>query len=259
MTKQDEAFLKRLLATFKLEAEEHLRTLSSGLIELEKAPPAEQRQEIIEVIYRETHSLKGAARSTNLTDIEAICQELESIFAALKRQELALSMEQFDLLHRAIDRATELVVSAKAEPTPAENSNIRELIQHLKRMRKGGTPEPKQENEPQAAAAHPSMPLSEAHAPVDKLVSAEERVRSAETVRIATTKLDTLLLQAEELIGAKLAIGQRAVEVREIGAVLAAWKIEWSKLQPEVRAIQGSIERNNQANGHSPRPDPTEK
>lgn len=257
--KRDEAFRKRLLATFKVEAEEHLRVMSSGLIDLEKAPPAEQWREIIEAIYRETHSLKGAARSTNLTDIEAICQVLESIFAALKRQEMALSMEQFDLLHQAMDRTAELVLSAKAEPTPAENSDIRALIQDLQRIRKGGTLEPKQKKEPQAEATYPSVPESQAHPPIEKTVLAEERLRSAETVRIATTKLDTLLLQAEELIGTKLTIGQRVAELREIGDTLAAWKMEWSKLQPEVRAIQGSIERNNQGNGHSPRSDPQEK
>jgi len=34
------AFLKKLLATFKVEAEEHVRALSSGLLELEAAPEA---------------------------------------------------------------------------------------------------------------------------------------------------------------------------------------------------------------------------
>jgi two-component system, chemotaxis family, sensor kinase CheA len=34
MSKQEEEFLKRLRATFKVEAEEHLQAMSSGLLEL---------------------------------------------------------------------------------------------------------------------------------------------------------------------------------------------------------------------------------
>ena len=68
MTKEEE-FLKRLLATFKIEAEEHVTGISLGLIELEKQPPPDRQKEIIEVIFREAHSLKGAARSVNLSNI----------------------------------------------------------------------------------------------------------------------------------------------------------------------------------------------
>ena len=34
----NEEFLQRLLATFRIEADEHLEAMASGLIELEKAP-----------------------------------------------------------------------------------------------------------------------------------------------------------------------------------------------------------------------------
>jgi two-component system chemotaxis sensor kinase CheA len=43
--------------------------------------------------------------------------------------------------------------------------------------------------------------------------------------------LDSILLQAEELLSAKLAASQRAMELREINAALAAWKKEWKKLR----------------------------
>jgi two-component system, chemotaxis family, sensor kinase CheA len=77
-------FLQRLLATFKVEANEHLRALSAGLLELEKAAPGATQMELIETLFREVHSLKGAARAVNLTEIEAVCQALENLFAAWK-------------------------------------------------------------------------------------------------------------------------------------------------------------------------------
>jgi two-component system, chemotaxis family, sensor kinase CheA len=56
MTKK-EAFLKKLLETFRVEAEEHLQALSAGLLALEKASEQEARMAIVETVFREAHSM----------------------------------------------------------------------------------------------------------------------------------------------------------------------------------------------------------
>ena len=43
MGTKDEEFLKRLLATFKVEAAEHLKAISAGLLQLEKEPSPEKQ------------------------------------------------------------------------------------------------------------------------------------------------------------------------------------------------------------------------
>src|SRR3990167_9784303 len=103
MAKKNDDFQKRLLATFRVEADEHLKAMSSGLIELEKSPAGVRQTELVEKIFREAHSLKGAARAVNLTEIETVCHSLESVFAALKGKHLVVSAPLFDLLHQAID------------------------------------------------------------------------------------------------------------------------------------------------------------
>jgi two-component system chemotaxis sensor kinase CheA len=65
---------------------------------MEHASDAE-RVPLVERIFREVHSLKGAARSVSLPDVEALCQELESTFAAAKRDELSLSTEILNAIH----------------------------------------------------------------------------------------------------------------------------------------------------------------
>ncbi len=60
-------------------------------------------------MYREAHSLKGAARSVNMTRIEAVCQAAESVFASLKAGRIGTSTELFDTLHRAADIMGELL------------------------------------------------------------------------------------------------------------------------------------------------------
>ena len=88
MNEKEQEFLNKLLATFKVEADEHLSAISSGLIELEKTTATKKRDAIIDVIYRDAHSLKGAARAVDLRDIEVICQSLESVFSAMKKKKL---------------------------------------------------------------------------------------------------------------------------------------------------------------------------
>ena len=83
---KDAAFLKRLLATFKVEAAEHIAAVSSGLLEMEKTPAGGRRPELIEGVFREVHSLKGAARTVNLPAIESVCRSMENIFSVLKKQ-----------------------------------------------------------------------------------------------------------------------------------------------------------------------------
>src|SRR5438876_5704052 len=102
MDKKNSDFVRKLLSTFKIEAAEHSQAISSGLLELEKESSAEKQRIVIEALFREAHSLKGAARAVNQSEIEAVCQSLESVFVALKRQEMLPSPALFDLFHQAI-------------------------------------------------------------------------------------------------------------------------------------------------------------
>src|SRR5208337_1292393 len=128
MDKKDEEFLKRLLSTFKIEAQEHLSVITSGLIEIEKGEAGKQA-EIIETVYRESHSLKGAARSVDLNHIVAVCQSMEDVFSAMKRKEIVPSSPVLDLLHKAVDFTGNLVPGEEFS-APAE-SETRELIREL--------------------------------------------------------------------------------------------------------------------------------
>ena len=74
MARKNDELLKKLLATFRVEADEHLQAMSSGLLALEKMPQAEERAALVEKVFREAHSLKGAARAVNLLEIESVCQ-----------------------------------------------------------------------------------------------------------------------------------------------------------------------------------------
>ena len=45
---------KKLLETFKVEADEHLRAIADGLLKIEKKPSQQEIIDITEVLHRET-------------------------------------------------------------------------------------------------------------------------------------------------------------------------------------------------------------
>ena len=127
MTPKSDDFLKKLLATFKVEAGEHVNALASGLVSLEQVSGEEQAG-LLETVFREAHSLKGAARAVNQAEIETICQALESVFSSLKRKEIGLSPALFDLLHKAVDELGKLLSSVESQRNSAEQSIMAQQI-----------------------------------------------------------------------------------------------------------------------------------
>jgi two-component system chemotaxis sensor kinase CheA len=230
-TKEDE-FLQSLRATFKVEAEEHLQAIAACLLELEKEPVPDEQRRLVETVFRAAHSLKGAARAVNFNEIEAICQSLEDMFAAWKRRESVPSPQALDTAHRALDTVTRIIGAPEAK-TRAEGQAP--LPSHAQGLRAG-------------TSAPPSL-FSES--------GTSEKLGAGETVRIAVAKLDARLLEAEEMLAAKLAAGQRATDLRELMARFGAWTKEWAANQPEVRELRQILERPAPAPRTAPLPELT--
>ncbi|MBI5656200.1 MAG: response regulator [Geobacter sp.] len=219
----DSELQKRLLATFRVETRERLETIGTSLIDLERGPSADLEQELIEAVFRETHSLKGAARSVGIVAIETVSHGLESVFSALKRREISLAPPVFDLMHASIDLIGRLLPSLEAAPIPEENEQVRALNQRLVRAAKGQYPPP---------------PEKTALPPAEREETTIEKSAPPKTVRIATEKLDAVLQQTEGMLTAKLAAAQQVEELREVGRSLALWDNEWKKVQPVFRRLR---------------------
>jgi len=241
MANKNDDFLKKLLATFKLEADEHIKAMAAGLLDLEKMPDGERQADIVEKIFRDAHSLKGAARAVNLTDIESVCHSLESVFSALKGEKLAHAPALFDLLYQAIDAINGLLAPQAAE---TGKPRIAALIRRLDDALQGAVPPVGRSfsSAPEATAPAPVPPDDAAAMAGAPTLLATPSLMS-ETVRVSTAKLDAVMLQTEELLAPRLAAGQRVQDLREIGAVLAAWKKERAKIRPAVRATERALVR----------------
>ena len=216
-------FRNKLLATFRVEAEEHLTAMVSGLVELERTSDAEQQSAILEKTFREAHSLKGAARAVNLGEVEAHCQALESKFSALRQGQLRLSPGLFDELHRMLDALAALLRSAGRRRQPGESlppgTAHPAVIPVAEQKDTGGT----------AAWGEP--------VPASRPPASGEESSGGATVRIASTKLDALFLQAEELLSAKIAAQRRVADLKDTSIAPAAWRRKLAEIGPDLQRV----------------------
>lgn len=292
MSTDDDRFFQRLLQAFQIEAAEHLQAISSGLLALEESPDEGKKKQIVDTVYREAHSLKGAARAVDIRQVEGICQALESIFAAWRKKELAPAVEQFDTLHRAVAIITEVL----ANPANAPAGRVADLVREIDSLRpqKGTADRPpvKPVHPPERPTLGPVMPpdfqsaispppkaplqpqrpseplaLQPLPSPSAGSISAPETKQAPEapaplrpeateapqaatapvpvepqvvrpnvsTIRIAAAKLDSVLLQAEEMLTAKITTAQRLSELRSLRIEAGRARADWNRLEQEIR------------------------
>ena len=222
-----EEFLARLRETFRNEASEHLEAISAGLLAIEHADGAGRAQHI-ERIFRETHSFKGAARSVSLTGVEALCLALESIFAAMKDEKLVLSTAMLDVVHQGLGVLAFLCSNPGATPPPEEREKELRALAALQNIVWGtASPQAAMSAGPIAPPLTPARSKKASLAATAKAApapaAAEPGVTSAapDSVRVSMKKLSAILIEAENLVGAKIAAGDRAAELRTLADDLA--------------------------------------
>lgn len=221
MSSRDEKFLLTLRATFRVEAAEHLQVIATGLLELEKAPSPAGQRTLIETMFRAAHSLKGAARAVDFTEIESSCQSLEDTLAVWRQDPPAPA--EFDTAHRTLDAIT-AVMSA---PEASVDGRPPDAKPHVAQL--GGPPEGAG---PLPAGVAPPAPAT-----------AQTDLAADETVRITVAKLDARLVEAEKMLTAKLTTGQRAGDLRDLTQRFSVWRKEGTAIEPDWRALRQAIER----------------
>jgi len=116
-----------ILAAFAEEARENVQGIAAGLVELESSPDSPVARATLERVYRQAHTLKGAARVVEMTEVQSICQAVEGVLGAWKRKTLAPDRNQFDILHAAVDKVSRLLSGAKDVAHEAVLEQVRAL------------------------------------------------------------------------------------------------------------------------------------
>ena len=256
MPSSEDELLQRLRATFRVEAQEHVQTIASGLVELERAAPPPPAA-TLDGIFRAAHSLKGAARAVNMAPVESLCQSLESVFAALKREALTPSAGLFDVLHRTLGMLSRLLAgldgSAPMPPQSAVAELRRALLELLSAPRAAATtaapapaaPAARPGHAAGAAAAVTAADATAAAVPEPPPPAAAADLPAAralpDVVRVRKRTLDMALLKSEELLHAKIATAQRAQALRALQRRPADWRARWARLRDDVRTLESAV------------------
>ncbi|HXU92431.1 MAG TPA: hybrid sensor histidine kinase/response regulator [Gallionella sp.] len=198
---------KELRSLFKIESEERLLHLDTGLLRLEQTP---SDLALLEDLFREAHSLKGAARMLGLTDIQTLSHQLEDALGAAKKGEALLQAEAVTSMNKMLEAIRRLVQKEIGEAAAP--------VETVQKTEPPPVAQPRMEpapTVPQQAIPQPVPPQSAPPKP--------ETFR-IETIRIDPKKLDALLSQAGELTVTKIRIARRLAEMDDLLDYCEEWE-----------------------------------
>ncbi|MBF0282627.1 MAG: hybrid sensor histidine kinase/response regulator [Zetaproteobacteria bacterium] len=215
---------QELRALFKIESEEHLQNLDRGVLQLEKTP---DDIALVEEMFREIHSLKGAARMLGLMEIMERAHEIESLMGVAKGGESPLTMKVLEDVYQRLSTVRMLVaaeVDGSAIAHVADTQEGSPLAVATVVNKEGLADEPTQRVSPPPTVAafdlessavrssniSPDVEIPEAIDPDNIDI---EKPFIIDTVRVQTEKLDRLMTQVGELTVTRGSVERRLAEL----------------------------------------------
>jgi chemotaxis protein histidine kinase CheA len=203
-----------LVAIFSAEVDEKLASLREGLMALEghKAP-----KQLIAVLFRDAHTVKGSARALALESVVSLAHRAEDLLGALRDGRFGVRRDLVDLLLAA---AEGIGRAMPGSDRPVSPDDLAALVAALDRALDGEDP---------VEVPKLSAPVVEAVA--DEAVEpADSGGRRGETVRVPTRRVHDLL----DVVG-EAELEARRVE-RTAGRVAAIAKehVAWGKSLRQV-------------------------
>ncbi|MDF3819096.1 hybrid sensor histidine kinase/response regulator [Leptospira sp. 96542] len=221
---------------FQADSLEHIQNIETGLIELEKNP---KDPDTLKTIFREAHSMKGAAGLLGLKDIEAITHILEDQLGKASKGQLEYNPANADRIYFALDNlrllVEETVSGAKA------NIDLKKIIDVLNGTIPVNSPlaeeKPKdiiQKRKAEEKDVEKIDPINKdliEISPKQSLPKEEGQKATKfkiDTMRVDPTKLDLLLGYSGELTVSKNRIQKRTEEISEILFSLEEQNKDWN-------------------------------
>jgi two-component system, chemotaxis family, sensor kinase CheA len=250
---------EELRSLYQVASADHLNTIESGLLQLEKNP---QDKGQLNALLRATHSLKGDSRMLGVQDAETLVHQMEELLSAVDKGEQTFTQDMCDRLYKGLDA----VRRVSQEATTGEPSNV--SIFHVVAELMGAM----SQSEASASAPTASVAMPTADIAVEAtLASVEEALASLpsakstfipqefsdsfselpgdvapaapdgqytiDTIRVKAQTLDGLMTQADELSVTKLQVAQR---VDDISGLLSLWE-DWTRETTRWKQSQGHL------------------
>lgn len=266
MGTRKEQFRDRLLATFQVEAEDYIKGILADLStidsSLDEGPLSDST--LIEPVFRQFHSLKGASQAIGFDNVGQICQLSENILSAWKKMPAqANKTELSSIVKSALNAASALNIDLAPSPTTT-SSKPTASNQTFLPTTNSNDPKSISSSETEANQATSSLQtnqsqITELNDFASRIVDSRPKVDSPskqETVRISADKLDLLLRRGEQLVLARLNSKQRWSEAQALlnSTILANRLLQdivdkgeedpfLQHLAEDMRSIVGTLQR----------------
>lgn len=186
-----------MLELFRVEAENQVAILTSGLLELERSPGAPKP---LETLMRAAHSFKGAARIVNFQAAVSVAHALEDCFVLAQQRRLVLHQPEIDLLFRGTDFLLQISKQTEGDIARWEanhTNELREVLEALSALTQAsGLPTTEQ-----LVAAAPGTTELAAPETHSRAVPAPSQEAPERVVRLTAESLNRLLgLAGESLV-----------------------------------------------------------
>ena len=126
-----------LVGDFILESREHLQTVESGLLVLEKEPT---NPETLNAVFRSFHTIKGLAGFLEFAHIQAVSHEVETILDLARTGQLVLSPNLVDLTLESADFVGKEILRIEAQlhgQDPGEEQDPWSLLDRVRKVISG--------------------------------------------------------------------------------------------------------------------------
>ncbi|MEO9965059.1 MAG: chemotaxis protein CheA [Reichenbachiella sp.] len=190
MSAQEE---EELLEMFSFEAQEMHQQLNELLTSFEANP---DNDDIIDEIFRITHTLKGSAMGMGFSGIADVSHVTEDIFMAIKAGELETSKSLFTSLYKASDKLGELIANIRTKEKISHKGIKTKLEVILRKARASDEKTPNSSENGDTVAEEVVVNQSESEKP--KSAREEEYMANTETIDLVQDYESQEHLEVEE-------------------------------------------------------------
>jgi chemosensory pili system protein ChpA (sensor histidine kinase/response regulator) len=220
-----------VLGYFGPEADEHLETISSSLLALERGGRNEAE---LANLFRAVHTLKGAAYTVGCAPVGDLAHLMEDLLAGVREDRIVLGPPVIEAVFAGLDGLRLLLSIAEGQPVyrPGVLERAREAMQSL--VAAGPVPsapapagEAPGEGEPAVVgAAGPPVPPP-------AVPTSREPAAARPRVRVSLDRLDSLMSLVGELVIARTRLEQRLAQLQRLDEQLRF------SLKRMSRAVEG--------------------
>lgn len=220
---EENSLARELLQAFQFESAECIQECEKLLLQLEQNPG---HRETVYGLFRQFHTLKGAAAAVGLDEAAAQLHEGESLLEAIEQGHVVATPQVVDFVFRLTDSIVGLINKAAGTPATAADGSERKILsnvaEEIARLRAGVTdaaPAPAQAGEPvagtteRAAAIPPELDTG--------------------VVRVATARLDDLASKIGELDLTRGRLHQDIQTLAELRDQLHEWRLALAEIEQQ--------------------------